>query len=111
MASWQSIISSLKNDLAKCTHIEQLNSLNFVEYTSTVKPKWVSQVAVGDGGFPGDKISIMIRKEIPRGTQNFSQNSDHFCGLIRIRRYMAVIFSEKGGRHLKAIRKKGVRGL
>ena len=52
-------------------------------------PKGGSEVGGGEGGYPADKISTMIGKDVSRGTQKFSQNSDHFAtlrGLQRIRR-------------------------
>ena len=42
-------------------------------------PKGWSEVGGGEGGYPADKISTMIRKDVTRGTRKFSQNSDHFA--------------------------------
>ena len=38
-----------------------------------------SEVGGEEGGYPADKISTMIRKDVSRGTRKFSQNSDHFA--------------------------------
>ena len=44
-------------------------------------PKGGSEFGGGEGGYPADKISTMIRKDVSRGIRKFSQNSIILRGL------------------------------
>ena len=55
-------------------------------------PKGGSEVG-GEGGYPADKISSMIRKDVSRGTRNSHKIQIILPGLIHICRCVAGIFS------------------